>query len=154
MPGVSTAPAVKVALQTLFLDSPDLGAHPDPKLNVKATYGFRTRDVQAESIVLGRVEWDSEKFAAVGALRREENYWIYLYVWVNTADKTQREVTERAFEILGFIELLLQQKPNILGMGISGVNWQELEPITAVEAPSGEGFQTMVEARIKVKARK
>lgn len=152
MPGVSRAPACKAALFDLFTTDPSLGAG-SPAIQV--TYGFLPRDPESETVVVGRIEFDSEAWAqGIGTLKREENFWVYLYVFVTTAGKTQQQVTERAFEILGFVELLLQQKPNVLGAGVPGVNWQELEPLSAPESPTDEGFQTMIEARIKVKARK
>lgn len=143
MPQFSTAPAYKTALITALKARPGLAG-------VQITYGFLIRGLRNESIAVGSIEWEDEKYAAVGNRRKEENYWVNLWVWVSRKGRTQQEATERVFALLAEIEVFLRETPIMVG-----VNWAQVEPVTLNEAPLGkEGYSALAEARIRVKARK
>lgn len=143
MPQFSTAPTIKQTLVSAITARPAL-------TGVQVTYGFILRGLRTESVALGRIDWESELWAATGNKRKEENYWIELWVWVQRKGFTQKQSTERAFAILADIEVFLREDPLLGGL----VNLVSIEPVSVAEAPANEGYQTMAEARIHVKARK
>lgn len=145
---VSTAPVFKEALVALLQDANTLGSAEPP---VQVSYGFLGRDVERETIAVGGISWDTDEWFPIGANKRSEVYGVNLTVWVNYPGGTQQEATERAMELMGEVETLLQVNANIV---MGGISWLSLELNQLSESPYDEGHQAMAEATVLVRARK
>jgi hypothetical protein len=144
----SSAPTVKQALIDLLTARTALS-------NVLITYGW-TREPEVNTISVGRIEYENEEWRALGNRRKEERFYIECHLWVLDKAQTQKEATERAYVLMGEIELQLRETPRItgaLGAGYQEALW-EFDPQAVEEAPGPEGYQSMAEARIHVIARK
>jgi hypothetical protein len=142
----TTALAFKDALVDLLTADAQLGG-----AGVQVSYGFLARDVERETIAVGGIEWDEETWQPLGAQRKDETYSVGLFIFVTNPGDSQKEATERALALFARVETLLQTKANIT---LGGISWLNLEPAAVMESPSDEGYQAVVEARVRVRARK
>jgi hypothetical protein len=76
---------------------------------------------------------------------------LLVFVYASTPGSTQQEATERAYELAGVIEDLL--RPNGQTLGVRGVLWAEVTAGDLTEAPMTNGYESVVEIEIRVRAR-
>lgn len=141
----TTVGTVKQALVTMLEQATTIGV-----AGVQVTYGFAARDVEAESIVVGNIDWDDEQFAALGARKRDEFYRVGIFVFVTKPGWSQKETTERGLALFAAIEAELIADPTIGGTVIVA----ESDPRQVVELPTTEGTSVMIEGEVRVRARK
>lgn len=92
----STAPAFKAALLTALQARPGLSG-------VTVSYGAPLPSAPREFIALGDIAGEQE-FAALGALRKNENYTLTVFCSVLREGKQQQTCTERCFALAAEIE--------------------------------------------------
>lgn len=139
---ISTAPTYKAALVALLQADPNLAA-------VQVSYGVLARNVEHETVEVGGISWDEEDWSALGNRRKDETYSVALFIYVTKPGNTQQEATERALQLLGYVETLLRN--NVV---MAGVLWAQVVPLEVAEAPGEEGGMALVKANVVVKARK
>ena len=107
----STAPVVMATLVTALLAAPALGG-------VQVLYGDTARADRENLILSGNLRWDDEKWAALGARSREEQYTIDGYCQVRRPGDSQQEALERCFVLVAVVESVLRTLVQP-GMGFS-----------------------------------
>lgn len=140
----STIPAVKAAVFER-LAALDFGA------DVDVCYG-RPRDYRRESVVIGDTSEDSEQtWASLGDLQRAETYELDVICRVAHPGDSQREATERCFELFGVVELSLRELPTL---GVAGVTHAHLVSPRLYEGVfDDEGYAALVQSGLAVVAR-
>lgn len=141
----SSIPRVKSALFDLLsqISWPnDVGA-------TTVCYG-RPRDFSREDVIIGDTSQSSQDWSALGDLQRQEEFEIELLVRVLTPGLTQREATERAFELFGAIELALRSQPTL---GVSGVSFAHIATPRLNEGVLEEGYGAFIESGLSVSGR-
>ena len=78
--------------------------------NTEVWYGFKGRSMEMprEVIWIGEIEWDSEEPAALGALRRVEEFRIMIGIEVHLPGDDQKEVNDRLEVLITKVEELLR----------------------------------------------
>lgn len=144
VPAPSTIPALKAAL----VDRLERLAWPASKPDV--SYGL-PREFGREQVAVLDTEQTEQVWATVGAGRqRDEVYVLGVIVSVLTPGNSQREATERAFELAGCVELLLRETHEL---GVPGVWSVETSSLDLVETPDPDGYVAEVTCRVRVQAR-
>lgn len=143
MAAVSTAPAVKAAVLALLAADATF-------TNVQLTYGF-PRNVEREHVSLADVDYETDDWASMGQLRKDETYVIKSFVSVQSPGGTQKEATERAYALAGAVETVLSTRANVT---TAGVHWITVRLRAVNEIPYDEGYQAILEMDLAVKARK
>jgi hypothetical protein len=137
----TTVPVVKAYLETLFKAAPGL-------TGVQVFRGHPGDTVQPELVMIGKVTLEQE-WAALGARRKDEAYTVAVTVQVVQAGTDQDVVTERAYELVAAIEDALRNDVTLGG----AVRVSEVEGWDDEEAFSDQGYSTVVDLRVAVKAR-
>jgi hypothetical protein len=83
--------------------------------------------------------------------RRDETYTLIVLIYASTPGSSQKEATERAYELAGVLEQLL--RPGNQTLGVAGVLWAEFAAGDLTEAPGTDGYEAVVEIEIRVRAR-
>jgi hypothetical protein len=139
----STFPRVKAALVEKLTDA----NWPSRKPTV--SYGWPRTDTR-EIVAVGGTTSSEQRWAQLGARRRDEDYRIEVAIMVTTPGQSQQSATERAFELLGVIENELRDDP---GLGLEGVICVEVADPQVDEAPDTDGYIALVITGIRVTAR-
>ncbi len=141
----SSIPLVKERLLWLMDREPELA-------NVQLIFGPDERDSNATNIALAdTVSWNRE-WRGIGAKRSSETYGLNLYIRVRDAGLSQREATDRAFELLSVLDNLFIDQVGLKGE-IEGVDIVALRPVELLETPTTEGHAAFIDAIVDVTAR-
>jgi len=103
----STVPALKAALLSLLVARAGLSG-------VQVVYGAPLPNPGREFVSLGGTDGMQET-AALGRLRREEEYRLTIYVSTIREGQGQQACTERAFEIAAEVENAVRSDPTVGG---------------------------------------
>lgn len=101
----SRAPQALANLYELMRLCPELQA-------VQVDYGLPAQVEQQHVCLTGNILDMAHEFAAQGALSRNEAFQLELLIWVGRPGDTQQESLERAFELLGVIDVEVL-RPNV-----------------------------------------
>jgi hypothetical protein len=144
---VSTIPAVKAALLEKLKHAS--WPHQSPDIS----YGVPRDPWPRELVMLTSTRETSQTWGPTSTQikRRDESYTLLVFVYASTPGSTQQEATERAYEMAGVIEDLL--RPNGQTLGVRGVLWAEVTAGDLTEAPMTNGYESVVEIEIRVRAR-
>jgi hypothetical protein len=140
----SSIPRAKAALFDLL----SAAAWPAPAPTV--SYGW-ARDIDREVVMIGGTVDEEQTWASFGPRRRDETYRLKFVVQVTRPGLSQRQATERAFELLAVIEDTLRTTPD-LGLGIE-LTVAELADPRLREGPDTEGYAAVIEAGVAIRAR-
>lgn len=140
----SSIPRAKAALLELL----EAAAWPAPRPTV--SYGW-PREIDREVVMVGGTTEGEQSWVAFGPRRRDESYRLQVAVQVLRPGLTQREATERAFELLAVVEAELRAHPD-LGLGPELIV-AELAVPRLREGPDPEGYAAVVTAGVGVRAR-
>lgn len=144
VPAPSTIPALKAAL----FERLDRLTWPTAKPDV--SYGL-PRMWAREQVSILDTEQAEQEWATIGIGRqRDETYVLGVFCYVLTPGNSQREATERAFELAGCVELLLRETHEL---GVPGVWSVEVTSPDLLEAATDEGYEAGVICRLRVRAR-
>lgn len=105
-PSTSTIHSVRVALRELLQERPALR-------NVRISYGPPLPSPPAEFIMLADAESDDEQAAALGQLRRQEDYRLNVVVYVFRNGHDMEAAAERAYVLTAEIEETLREAPTL-----------------------------------------
>jgi hypothetical protein len=140
----SSIPRVKSAIVDLLTQQVYNGD------DVRVVYG-RPRDMEREQVIVGDTSLSDQHWAALGDRARQEDYEIELIVRVTTPGMSQKEATERAFEIFGTVELALRGLP---ALGVFGVSYAHIStPLLLEGVWDNQGYAAIINASIMVSAR-
>jgi len=140
----SSIPRAKAAL----VDILDAADWPAPRPTV--SYGW-PRDIDRELVMIGGTADGEQRWTSFGPRRRDEEYRIEVAVQVIRPGLSQRQATERAFELLAVIEAELRELPD-LGLGVELIV-AELAVPRLREGPETEGYAALVTAGVGIRAR-
>lgn len=104
----STIPALKAALLSLLAARAGLAG-------VQVVYGAPLPNPGREFISLGGTD-GSQETAALGRLRREEEYRLTIYVSVLREGQDQQAATERVFALVAEVEDAVRADPSVGGV--------------------------------------
>lgn len=136
----SLIPKVRGRLVDLFGDW--LGA------DVDVFYGLEAGAAPSRDcvIVFGLAE-HSQVAALMGDQSVDEAFGFYCQVWSATPGRTPRESYERAFDVLGALEVQLRpsNRQANLGLGADGLLWARIGRVQDNDNPTREGQITILE---------
>jgi hypothetical protein len=113
-------------------------------------YGNDVRRQAAETVIVGdTVDWTQEP-VSLGRQRRGEGFTIELFIDVRAV--SQRDATERAFELLAVIELYLRETKN-LGLDPQTVLSLGVRPSSESKSYEGDKFRSLLHVGVVVSAR-
>lgn len=138
----STIPATYRALHDL-LAAADWPVRP-PSVSVGMP-----RQAEREMVIVGDVE-GSQEWAAIGSVRRDEDYTVDLFVVVLWPGYTQLEALERAWELWGVVEDTVRAN---VAAGGTGVLWNEVQRPSGQTAVDDEGYSYQISSGVRVRAR-
>lgn len=146
----SRAPQALAVVHELLALCPDL----EP---VQRSYGL-PKDSDYEQVCLtGNITDMAHEFASQGAMSRDESFQLELLIRVGRQDCTQQEALERAFEVLGIIDVqVLRPNPTLARRpGEQGpVLWSRITPQRAESGPLADGgYETELTCSIDCVAR-
>ncbi len=143
----STVPAVKAALLEQLAAASWPGPRPD------LSYGVPRDPWPRELIMLSSTRETSQTWgpSSTAIKRRDESYTLLCFVFASTPGSSQREATERAYELVAVIEQLI--RPTNQTLSVPGVLWVEFAAGDLVEAPGTDGYEAVVECELRVRAR-
>lgn len=136
-------PRVKAALVQKLTDADWDGRRPT------ISYGWPRTDTR-ELLAVGGTTSSEQRWAQLGARRRDEDYRIEVAIMVTTPGKSQQAATERAFEILAVMENVLRSDPILSEPGVIAV---EVADPQVDEAPDTEGYIALILTGIRVTGR-
>jgi hypothetical protein len=147
----SSIPIVKAALvdlfESLFAADEDL----------EVFYGPASGKAQQLVVVGGTAQNpEAQSWASLGDRQRSESYGLDVYIEIDRHDTSQREATERAFEVLATIEAAVREDVHLgLAVQFRSLEAQVLSVPTFVEWPNadGQGYATRVDTAIVVNTR-
>lgn len=111
----TSAPAVKRVLLELLRNSPLIGQG-----QVQVEYAHPGAAIQAESIFFHRTVV-TETAAALGALRRDEDYYVELVVSVLQDGEDAQTPEERCWALVEAAEELVRKNPGKAGDAMAGI---------------------------------
>jgi hypothetical protein len=81
---------------------------------VQLGYGMPSGALQREHILLGQVE-ATQEYAAIGTVRKFEDYTVALFISVTREGVQQQEADERALALLAEVDACLRSNPTVSG---------------------------------------
>jgi hypothetical protein len=157
MPTRSTIPALKRALYARLAADSQIVSD-----GITVTYGWPYAKSQPtrETIYIGGSRSDPGQSAvALGAMRREERYQLELMAWRSSDTRAdQQGVTERAFEIAGYVEESIRswggpQVADSFSFSSTGVRLVEVVSLDHDEDIASDGRFAVVHITLACQAR-